>query len=146
MLFLSRSGDFLCLKRQFYRQGTAVLAPRNGGSWNWCVFLPASKKHTVLIISIFHVMPKISVFRQRMATRRQIWAVFAVRTAFLLKLLQHPESRGKDNWNLTEIWCRRKINSSKTGKRICCWTQNSIDSLHDFVWLLSRLAVLLPWA
>ena len=40
---------------------------------------------------------QISVFRQRMATRRQIWAVFAVRTAFLLKLLQHPESRGKDN-------------------------------------------------
>ena len=58
-------------------------------------------------------MPKISVFRQRMATRLQIWAVFAVRTAFLLKLLQHPVSREKT----TETWRRDYVDAKLTAAK-----------------------------
>ena len=86
VVFLSRNGGFLYWKRWFYRQETTVLAPRNGGSWNWFFFLSASKKSIILIINIFHVMPKISVFCHRTATRWQISALRAVRTVFLLSL------------------------------------------------------------
>ena len=86
MLFLSISDGFTAQKQRFRRQEAALLASRNGGSLNCFLFLFASKISTTLIISIFRVMPKISVFHNRTTTCRQISAVCMLRTGFLLNL------------------------------------------------------------
>ena len=95
MLFLSKSGGSWCSKRWFYRQKTAVIASRNGGSWNWFVLLYISKHSISLIINAFCVMLKTSVFHHRRTMCRQISDMCVVRTAFLLNLFTASGSSRK---------------------------------------------------
>ena len=103
MLFLSRNGDSLCRKRRFHRREAAVLDSRNGGSWKWFVLLSAPKSFISLITNIFHVMPKISVFRQLPTMRRQISAICVIGIAFLLILFIYRSGEINLNWSLGRI-------------------------------------------
>lgn len=67
-----------------------------------------SKKHITLIISVFHIMTKISVFRDLRTTCRQISTVFAVRTCFLLILFVVFVNSRKDDRKTTERCWQRK--------------------------------------
>ena len=67
-----------------------------------------SKKHITLIISVFHIMTKISVFRDLRTTCRQISTVFAVRTCFLLILFVVSVNSRKDDRTTTERCWQRK--------------------------------------
>ena len=114
VLFLSKSGGSLCWKRRFYRQETAVLASRNGASWNGFLFLSVSKMSIVLIICVLCVMLQKCVIRHRTTTCQQISAVFVVRTAFLLILFTASESLCIDERNLTKRYRRRQMNGTRS--------------------------------
>ena len=115
VLFTLRSSGFWCRKRRFHRQETVVLASRNGGSWNWFLFLYTWKRFIALIISVLCIMSKTSVFRYRTTMCRQISAVCMLRIAFLLNLFI-------DIWECMKRRKNRNGEILSTQSNLCkCW-------------------------
>ena len=94
---------YLRTDKSWKQSNSMLFLSRNGGSWKWFVLLSAPKSFISLITNIFHVMPKISVFRQLPTMRRQISAICVIGIAFLLILFIYRSGEINLNWSLGRI-------------------------------------------